>query len=200
MTSPEYSPSQQGYGDLRRSVPELRAGRQAVGTDNERWPPRPESVQRVRGRSSCGSGVHRQGQGALQARASHQGAQLLRSRPRRLVAAPVAARVGDRHHRGRLLEHRGQPACHTRQDRSARWRQATGVAAALPRQRAACVVGAARADAATGRCAPRTRVSAILPSGRTHLGSTENSSSSPIAVTSVVYSWAALLPIGSVNS
>src|SRR5215471_20946766 len=125
------SPSQQGYGDRRRSVPELRAGRQALDADNERWAPRPESIQRVRGRSRCGSRLYRQGQGALQARAPRQGAQLLRSRPRRLVAASVAARAGDRQHRGRLLEYRGQPARQTRQDRSTRWRQAARVAAAL---------------------------------------------------------------------
>src|SRR5499426_3364289 len=79
------SPSQQGYGDLRRSVPELRVGRQALEADNERWSPRPESVQRLRGRSTCGSGLHPQGQGALQARCRGGGAQLLRSRSRRLV-------------------------------------------------------------------------------------------------------------------
>src|SRR5213593_4978267 len=87
------SPTGQGYGDPGRAVHELRAGRQAVEADGQRWSARPESVQCGRGRQGSGPELHSQGQGALQARAAGEGAFVLRSRPRRLVAAPVADRA-----------------------------------------------------------------------------------------------------------
>ena len=119
----------------------------------ERRPARPEPVQRRRRRHGRGAGLHVQGASALWPERRGQGALLLRGRPRRLVAAPLADRARHRQHRGRRREHRSEPARQACQDRPARWRQAAGDAAAPPRRRA-CLVGAARADARGRRRAP----------------------------------------------
>src|SRR5437899_12821124 len=87
------SPTRQGYGDRGRALHELRARRQVLEGDGERWSPPPEPIQRGRRRHDRSCALHRPGPGALQARAAGQGALVLRSWPRRLVAASLADRA-----------------------------------------------------------------------------------------------------------
>src|SRR5258705_11201391 len=66
---------------------------QVVEADGQRWPTRPEPLQRARRRHGCGARLRAPGQGARPARAASQGAFRLGGRPRWLVAAPAVKRA-----------------------------------------------------------------------------------------------------------